>query len=149
LPILSKVIANDAIGNTRDPLAPLETLDLSYANFSPYTASFQSKTIQDHRKTIQDHRKAFQDYRKAFQDYRKAIQDYRDGVLCLLGLTSDRDRWCSRLPRLSSASDLRDTVCFWCSVLLVFRAFGVPCFWCSMLCVSVRWCYIPLGSLIN
>ena len=40
LPILSKVIAYSAIGNTRDPLVPLDSLDLSYANFSLYTASF-------------------------------------------------------------------------------------------------------------
>ena len=39
LPILSKVIAYSAIGNTRDPLVPLDSLDLSYANFFPYTAS--------------------------------------------------------------------------------------------------------------
>ncbi|KAI8323154.1 hypothetical protein EDC96DRAFT_550530 [Choanephora cucurbitarum] len=45
-----------------------------------------------------------------------------NGVLSLLGLYPDRDRWCSRLSKLSSAYDLCDSVCFWCSMLLVFSA---------------------------
>ena len=53
-------------------------------------------------------------------------------MLSLLGLYSDRDRWCSRLSRLSSAYDLRNTVCFWWCMLLVFDAFGDLCFWCFM-----------------
>ncbi|KAI8324719.1 hypothetical protein EDC96DRAFT_550410 [Choanephora cucurbitarum] len=178
LPILSKVIAYSAIGNTRDPLVPLETLDLSYANFSPYTASLtleraallsssniRVKSVRclqvvDYLFLLQDFlflpfhdidALVFWCYRymtesiakdtysgkqsKTIQDYRKAIQDYCNGVLSLLGLYPDRDRWCSRLSRLSSAYDLRDTVCLWCSMLLVMYAFGD--------------CYVSLGSMIN
>ena len=71
-------------------------------------------------------------------------------MLSLLGLYPDRDRWCSRLSSLSSAYDLRDTVCFWCSMLLVTYAFGDSCFWWSMLLVTYAsgvlylWCLMPL-----
>ena len=39
LPIIFKVIANDAIGNTHDPLVPLVCVDPSYANFTLCLAS--------------------------------------------------------------------------------------------------------------
>ncbi|KAI8322616.1 hypothetical protein EDC96DRAFT_550570 [Choanephora cucurbitarum] len=94
----------------------------------------KTKTIQDYRKAIQDYRKAIQDYRKTTarlpQDKTRLSYAFvSNGVLSLLGLYPDRDRWCSRLSSLSSAYDLRDTVCFWRSMLLVTYAFGDLCFW--------------------